>query len=335
MDSLQPIYANKKILVTGGTGLIGRQLVPMLCDLGAIVTLVSLDDLTFDDRTLYLKCDLRYYEDCLRITREKDFVFHLAGIKTSPAITDSRPATMSIAPLQINTNVLEACRVNKVPKVLFTSSIGAYAQADILKEEDAYKGEPMDFLPGQVKRMAEYQIQGYEKEYGLKWVIVRLTNTYGPGDNFDPDNAMFIPSLMAKIYRGDNPVVINGDGSAVRDFAYSRDIAKGILQAMAYVKDIWPVNLGSGFYTDVKNVLETLRLLRFITRFNYEFDDSKASGVRMRVLDISKARNFGYSPCTILANGLWETWDWFIHHPEEYKERKNYFIEDGSRIGII
>lgn len=318
-------YKNKKCLVTGGTGLIGRAVVKLLCDSGAIVTSVSLDNIQLEEKATYLKRDLRYYGDCFEITQDKDYVFHIAGIKTSPAVTNTKPATMSIPALMVNTNILEACRVNKVGKVLFTSSIGAYAQADLLKEENAYDGQPMDFLAGWVKRMGEFQIQGYAKEYGLKWVITRLVNTYGIGDGFDPDNAMFVPSLMAKVYRGDNPVIVWGDGTAVRDMAYSEDIALGILQAMVYVNDPLPVNLGSGRGYSVKEVVEVLKC---IVPFNYEFDTTKPSGVPKRVMDIQKARKFGYKPATSLLEGLRKTWDWFIEHPNEYKKRQNYFKEN-------
>jgi GDP-L-fucose synthase len=235
-------YKDKKCLVTGGTGLIGRQVVDLLVDEGASVKVISLDDLKLNPTALYSKVNLIEPIVSVIATTGKDYVFHLAGIKASPDITNKRPATMSIPPLQINTNVLEACRINKVPKVLFTSSIGAYANSVILTEDNAYSGEPMDKEPGQVKRMAEVQIQSYEKEFGLKWVITRITNSYGIGDNFNPDNGMFVPSLMAKILRGDNPVVIYGDGTNVRDFAYSKDIARGILQMMINSKDTQPIN---------------------------------------------------------------------------------------------
>lgn len=317
-------YKNKKCLVTGGTGLIGRAVVKLLCDMGAKVTSISLDDIQLDKRVNYLKQDLRYYENCLEITQGKDFVFHIAGIKASPAITNTKPSTMSIPALMVNTNILEACRVNNVGKVLFTSSIGAYAQAEILKEENAYDGQPMDFLAGWVKRMTEFQIQSYQKEFGLQWVITRLASIYGKGDNFDPDNAMFVPSLMAKVYRGDNPVIVWGDGSAIRDVVYSEDIAFGIIQVMTYVNDPSPVNLGSGKGYSVREVVETLKC---IVPFDYELDTTKPSGVPKRVMDIEKAKKFGYEPKTTLSEGLRKTLGWFIKHPDEYKKRQNYFEE--------
>ena len=85
----------------------------------------------------------------------------------------------------------------------------------------------MDMFPGWAKRMAELQIKAYAKQYGLNnYSIVRPCNVYGPGDNFDPKNAMVIPTLMQRIFNKEDPVIVWGDGSAIRDFAYSSDVAR-------------------------------------------------------------------------------------------------------------
>lgn len=330
-------YKDKKVLVTGGTGLIGRQVVDLLVECGAEVTSISLDDLRLNDKAVHFNLDLSSFsnnrskftdlEIFTRLLLGMDYVFHLAGIKASPKITLERPATMSIPPLMINTNVLEACRINGIRNVLFTSSIGAYAQGELLKEENAYIGDPMDFLPGQVKRMAENQIWAYQREFGLNYRVVRLGNTYGIGDNFNPDNAMFIPSLMAKVLRGDNPVEIWGDGSQIRDFAYSKDIARGVLQMMLNAQDCMPINLGAGQGYTVKDVVETLH---GITKFEFKFITSSTTGVKRRVLDISKARSLGYELKYSLYEGLKETWEWFKDNSKESEKRLNYFVDKES-----
>jgi len=322
-------YKNKKVLITGGGGLIGRQLVELLVKLEAGVISIGLDNPEVYSK--FIKCDLTHKDYCMEVIKGYDYVFHLAGVKASPDITNRCPATMSIPALQINTNALEACRLNGIQNVLFTSSIGAYSQADILTEENAYKGEPMDFYPGMVKRMAEYQIQAYQKEYGLGYKIVRLTNCYGPGDNFDPNNGMFIPSLMAKVFRGDDPVEIWGDGSANRDFLHSRDAAQGILRMMLYAPPCQPVNIGSG---EGCTVAEVVSLFQRIAGFNYRFDASKPSGIAKRVMNITRARQYGFAPETSLKQGLKETWNWFREHPLEYEKRLNYFAEKKEEASI-
>ncbi len=287
-----------------------------MLDLGARVETVSLDNFQLSPFVYHCKQDLRYLDVCEAITEGIEYCFHLAGIKASPDITNRRPATMSIPALQVNTNILEACRRNKVPKVLFTSSIGAYTEANILKKEDAYKGLPMDFYPGMVKRMAEYQINSYAKEFGLNYTIVRLANCYGPGDNFNPDNAMFIPSLMSKVLKNPYDVVIWGDGSAIRDFIYSKDAALGILKAMAESYSF--ANLGSGKGYSIREVV--MEMLK-IQPFTYRFDASKSSGVKKRVLEMD-----WFSAPTTLEKGLRETWNWFKENPKEYEGRLNYFV---------
>lgn len=182
----------------------------------------------------------------------------------------------------------------------------------------------MDMFPGWAKRMAEMQIQAYKIQYNLtNFSVVRPCNVYGPGDNFDPDNAMVIPSLMYRIYRKEDPVLVWGDGSAVRDFAYSRDVAEGVILALFYGTDSGFVNLGSGEGYTIRELVETLH--SFID-FNYEFDTTKPSGFPKRVMDISLARELiHYNPATSLLDGLKETWEWFLENQGEYLKKHNYF----------
>jgi GDP-L-fucose synthase len=254
-----------------------------------------------------------------------DCVFHLAGIKASLDATIKMPASHFVPALMFNTNVLEACRLNNVQGVVYTSSIGAYASAEIFKENEGKDDPPMDFYAGWAKRMAEFQIQTYKIQYGLKnFSVVRPCNVYGPGDNFDPDNAMVIPTLMYRIYKGEDPVVVWGDGSAIRDFAYSRDVAEGIILAMYHGTGDHPfVNLGSGKGYSIRQLVETLNLF---LDFNFLFDPSKPAGFPKRVMDISLSRELiDFDPTTSLLDGLQETWHWFLKNQDEYLLRKNYF----------
>lgn len=321
-------FSGKRCLVTGGTGLIGRQVVKLLCDAGGKLTIVSLDDIRVDDRADHVKGDLTDFAFCRNATKGNDFVCHLAGIKGSIEVTKSKPASFFVPLLMMNTNMLEACRLNEVRKVVYTSSIGAYSSAEVFRESDSSEGPPMDMFPGWAKRMAEMQIQAYRIQYGLKdFSVVRPCNVYGPGDNFDPKNAMVIPTLMHRILSREDPVLVWGDGSAVRDFAFSRDVAEGVILALHNGTGEHPfVNLGSGVGYTIRELVETLR--SFID-FNYEFDTTKPNGFPRRVMDISLARRvIGYNPTTSLLDGLKETWDWFIRNREEYLKRKNYFAEE-------
>lgn len=329
-DEVLDSFAEKNCLVTGGTGLIGRQVVKFLCDAGAAVKVVSLDAIEVDDRATHVLGDLTEFKLCRDLTEDMDCVFHIAGIKGSIKVTKSRPASFFVPLLMFNTNVLEACRCNNVPKVVYISSIGAYPSAEIFKESDGMEGPPMDMFPGWAKRMAELQIESYKIQYGLdNFAVVRPCNVYGPGDNFDPGNAMVIPALICRIHNGEDPVVVWGDGSAVRDFAYSRDVAEGVILALHHGTGEHPfVNLGSGNGYSIRELVETLS--SFLD-FHYEFDVDKPSGFPRRVMDISLARDvIDYDPSTTLLDGLKETWKWFLEHDDEYMKKKNYFAEESE-----
>ncbi len=320
-------FAGKNTMVTGGTGLIGRQVVNILCDAGAKVKIVSLDKFKVNEQAEHVLGDLTSFELCKDITRDMDFVFHVAGLKGSVEVVKTKPASFFVPFIMMNTNMLEACRVNKVQKVVYTSTIGAYANAEVFKEDQNPDLPPMDTYPGWAKRMAELQIQTYKIQYNLdNFAIVRPCNVYGPGDSFDPRSAMVIPSLMYRIYHKEDPVVIWGDGSAIRDFAYSRDVAKGIILALYYGTQSKFVNLGSGKGYSIKELVETLN--SFID-FNYQFDPTKPSGFPKRVMDISLAKSLiHFQPTTSLLDGLKETWNWFVENQDEYLSKKNYFKED-------
>lgn len=273
---------------------------------------VSLEGGKASSKTKHYQADLRDFKRCLELTAGMDVVFHLAGIKSNPKQTAVRPASFFAPLLQVNTNVLEACRINRVPKLVFTSSVGAYPNIDILNELYANDDVPMDGAPGKAKRIAEELIYAYREEYGLTYRIARLGTVYGEGDNFNPETGMVIPSLIAKIHRGDNPVSIWGDGTSIRDFTYSSDVARGIIGLAEYDGEEQLFNLASGVGISIKKLVQTLA--EFIV-FNYEFDTSQPSGQSIRIMNIDKAKRlFGYEPRVSLRQGLEAAWRWYLEH---------------------
>ncbi len=319
-------FRNKKIIITGGTGLIGRQLTKLLCNMKAKVTVVSLDNYSTEKRSKHIIGDLSDFKFCKSVTKNQDFAFHLAGIKGSVKTTLEKPASFYVPLLMMNTNFLEACRINKIKRLVYTSSIGAYTKSNLFKEiKSNYKNEPMDFYPGWAKRMAELQIIAYKKQYKLKnFFVVRPANVYGPGDNFDKKNAMVIPSLMSKIIAKKRPVEVWGDGSPIRDFAYSEDIAIGIIKTLIYGTGKYDfLNLGSGRGITIKKLVETMSKVKY---FKYIFKSKSNQGFSKRVMDISAAKKIiKYDPKTSLEDGLKLTWNWFKNNYKQYKLKKNYF----------
>ena len=107
---LYNFFNNKNIVVTGGTGLIGRSVVKKLCDLGANVTIISLDKINVDERADHLFGDLTDFNFCKRVTSNQDYAFHMSGIKGSVKVTIEKPASFFVPLIMMNTNFLEACK---------------------------------------------------------------------------------------------------------------------------------------------------------------------------------------------------------------------------------
>ncbi len=223
-------FSGGNALVTGGTGLIGRQVVDILCHAGAKVKVVSMDRIKVNKLAEHIFGDLTSFEFCEDITKNMDFVLHLAGIKGSVEVTKAKPASFFVPLLMMNTNVLEACRLNQVRKVVYTSSIGAYASAEVLRETENLEGPPMDMFPGWAKRMAELQIQAYKIQYNLNnFSIVRPCNVYGPGDNFELASANFIPAMIVKVGAAENEITIWGSGKRKMQFIFIDDLVRNLL----------------------------------------------------------------------------------------------------------
>jgi len=320
-------YKNKSILVTGGTGMIGQPLCQKLIDLGAKVTIASLDG---NERAIegaeFKKTDLRSLDNCLEVTKGMDIVFHLAGVKGSPKMTAEKPASFFVPTLQFSLNMMEASRRNNVGSYLFTSSIGVYQPSDVFYEDSVWSTfpSPNDRFAGWAKRMCELQAEAYKIECEWKKIsIVRPANVYGPFDNFDPNNAMVIPSLIHRALNDEGPLVVWGDGSPVRDFIYSSDVADGMLLAVEK-GIIEPINLGSGMGVTIKEIAEAVaeRLGKEII-----WDKTKPSGDAKRLMDMTKARSYGFKTSTDLKEGINQTIDWYVKNRTVAESRYNSFTE--------
>lgn len=322
-------YTNKKVLVTGGTGLIGRPLVEMLIELGANVRVASLDDPSRAHPDAdFKRVNLINFENCLDVCEGVDFVFHLAGIKGSPAMTSKKPASFFVPTISFNTNMMEAARQCDVKRYLYTSSIGVYAPAEVFREEDVWKTFPSenDKFAGWAKRMGELQAEAYKIEYGWdKIAIVRPANVYGPYDNFDSNNAMVIPSLIKRTLDGENPLKVWGDGSAVRDFIHANDVARGML--LAIEKGVGQtINLGSGTGVSIKEIVEII-VNNMKIKPKVVWDTSKPSGDKKRVMDISRAKAIDFHPAIPIEEGIKETMDWYSKNKGIVNRRYNIFTE--------
>lgn len=321
-------FEGKNVLVTGGTGLIGRPLVEMLLERGAKVRVASLDAPSrANPKTEYCMVDLMDFSNCLKVCQGVDYVFHLAGVKGSPAVVLKRAATILVSFLRFNTNMMEAARQCGVERYLFTSTIGVYAPAEIFYEDDVWKTFPSenDRFGGWAKRMGELQAEAYKVEYNWdKISIVRPANVYGPYDTFGKANSMVAPSLIKRAVDGEDPFVVWGDGSAERDFVHANDVARGMIMALEKSPGPeFPINLGSGKGCSIKELVEIV-LDNVSRKPKAIYDTSKPAGDKKRIMDISRAKTIlNWQPQISLEQGIKETMNWYRQNKDSLNDVYN------------
>tara|TARA_A100001515_G_scaffold75791_1_gene60287 strand:+ start:500 stop:1477 length:978 start_codon:yes stop_codon:yes gene_type:complete len=319
-------FKNQSVLVTGGTGMIGRQLVDLLVDRGAKVYVVSLDPPRgLPDGVMYKLADLTDFSACQEVCEGMDYVFNLVGVKGSPKMCKEQPADFMVPMLQFNTNMMEAARRAGVKWYLYTSSVGVYHPAEVFKEDDVWSTFPSDNdrFAGWAKRIGELQAEAYSIQYGWDCVsIVRPANVYGPYDNFDPENAMVIPSLIRKAFENDK-LEVWGDGSPIRDFIHSRDVALGMLH-MVDNKVTKPVNLGSGEGIAIKQIVDIV-VDKCPKDLDVVWQTDKPTGDKKRILDSARAKEVGFETTISLEQGIQETIEWFEENRSMIDDRHNAF----------
>lgn len=323
-------YKNKNILVAGGTGLIGIPLVKNLIEEGAKVRIASLDDKSrAHPEAEFFKVDLRNYKNCLDVCEGMDCIFNLLCIKGSPKINKEKPASFFEPMILFNTNLLRAARDSNVERYLFSSTYAVYPSAEIYEDSIDVLRSPLaenDFFAGLAKRVGEAQVRTYKIEYGWdKISIVRPSNTYGPFDNFSPDSSMVIPSLIRKLLGREEPITIWGDGSQIRDFIYSDDVARGMMLVMEKNPGPEnPVNLGSGRGSTIREIVNIITN-NLENKPEIIYDTTKNYGDKTRVMDISRALSLGFNPKTSLEEGIRNTMEWYNENRDILNKRYDIF----------
>ncbi|MEK7389039.1 MAG: NAD-dependent epimerase/dehydratase family protein [Elusimicrobiota bacterium] len=321
------MFKGAKVLIAGGTGLIGIPLTRRLIEAGACVRIASLDDASrAHPNAEFLRLDLRSRDNCLKACEGMDFVFNLLCVKGSPAITATRPASLLTPMLLFNTNLMDAAFQSRVGGYLYTSSIGVYSPAEVFREDDVWKTFPSenDRFAGWAKRMGELQAEAYRIEHGWKNVtIVRPGNVYGPYDNFDSINSMVVPSLIKRAASGEDPMRVWGDGSPERDFIHAEDVARGMLLAVEKAPGSI-LNLGSGEGVSIRVLLDII-ISHLKKKPRIHWDESKPVGDRRRVMDVSRAKAVGFSSEISLEAGIEQVMRWYLDHRAETGKRYDIF----------
>jgi len=309
---MNSFWQNKKILVTGGAGFLGKYIIDKLLQKG-----IKKEDIFIP---VFPEYDLRKIEDCQRAVRDRDIIIHLAGVVGGIGFNREHPGKSFYDNAAMALNILEAARIEGVKKFTGIGSVCEYPKFTPIpfKEENLWDGYPEETNApyGLAKKFMLVQSQAYRAEYGLNAIHLLMLNLYGPGDNFDPQTSHVIPALIRKVAEakkeGKNFIEVWGTGEATRDFLYVEDAAEGIILATEKYNKPEPVNLGSGMEISIKGLAELIcKLMDF--RGKIRWDNSKPDGQPRRRLDTSRAREeFGFVAKTDFKTGLKKTIDWHI-----------------------
>jgi len=317
-------WADRRVLVAGGAGLIGSHIARTLVNKGARVTIA--DDLSSGSTkniedikggVEFVSVDLRKEDNCKKLTRDKDYIFQLAANMGGIGYITAVGADIMRDNILINANMLQAALENKVQGYFYSSSACVYPeyrQKDTavtpLKEEDAIPAEPDQFY-GWEKLVTEKMCEAYQKDYGMNIRVTRFHNVYGEVYTaFDKDKGKAPCHIILKALRyPEQEFVIWGDGKQTRSFLYIDDCVEGVLKLMEsnYLK---PVNIGSDRLVTIDELAQ-IAIKISSKNIAIKHDLSKPQGVRGRNADITLVRKeVGWEPKISLEEGMRRTYEW-------------------------
>ena len=310
----------KRILVTGGAGFLGKQVIAQLCQAGADPNKITVPRSR--------DCDLRQMTNCQRVADQQDVIIHLAAHVGGIGLNREKPAELFYDNLMMGAQLIHAAYQAGVQKFVCVGTICAYPKFTPVpfQEDDLWNGYPEETNApyGIAKKALLVQLEAYRQQYGFDGIYLLPVNLYGPEDNFDPRSSHVIPALIRKVHeaqiRGDKQIPVWGDGSPTREFLYSQDAARGIVMATQFYSDAAPVNLGTGNEIAIQDLITLIaRLMGYTGDIVWETD--KPNGQPRRCLDIQRAKQaFGFMAQVGFEEGLRNTIDWYrqhTHSPEQ------------------
>ena len=304
---------NKKIIVTGGAGFLGKSVVRKLDEIGCKNIFVPTIE-EYDLRGLAAIKKMYTYA-------KADIVIHLAATVGGIGANLDKPGSYFYDNLIMGIQLIEQARANDIEKFVIIGTICAYPKFTPVpfREENLWNGYPDEVTGpyGLAKKMLLVQSQAYRQQYGFNSIFLLPVNLYGPGDNFDPKLSHVVPALIRKFYEAkindSNEVIVWGTGKATREFIYAEDCAEGIVKAAQSYDKSEPVNIGTGIETPIKDLAEKIKdLIGYKGRIVW--DSSKPDGQPRRCLDVSRAlKEFGFRAKTNFDEGLKKTIQWYIN----------------------
>ena len=323
-------WRGKRVLVTGGAGFIGSNVVDQLIALGAEVRITSYGGLSAEEeRNLsgirnqveVVPADLTKLDEAKAACANQDVVMNLAAHVGGIGYNKTHPATSFRDNIWISTVVLEAARLATVKRFLAVSTVAVYAnKAPVPTPESfGFEGEPDPAKNGYgwAKRMAEFAGQAYATEFGMEVAIVRPSNAYGPRDRFDQNSGHVIPSLIIRLANNEDPLIVWGSGNQSRTFIYVDDFARGLIQATENYAVADPINICSSEETTIKALAEMI-LEEMGSTSKIEFDTTKPDGQPRSAPSAAKAKEkAGFEAKVMLRDGIKQTIAWYREHRAE------------------
>lgn len=299
-------WRKKRILITGGTGMVGHALCKQLCEEDCRnMVLVGSKEYDLRDKSRV---------DNLFFITQPDYVFHLAGKVYGIGGNAKFKATSLSDNILINTNLIDIANKHKVKKIVAMGSGCVYPElpdVKFLKEDQIWLGPPHESEDSyaHAKRLMLAHLEASRKQYGTKYAFAISGNLYGEWDKFDTEYGHVIPSLIKKFYDAKKKgelVSVWGTGVAVRDFSYSLDTARALVCLMD--KGEGAVNIGSGFIHSIKDIVD---ILRELTGREVVWQKEKPNGQLERYYDLSKLKNLGFEAKVPLQTGLEKVYEWY------------------------
>jgi GDP-L-fucose synthase len=304
---------SSRILITGGTGLVGSALGRFLNTEG-YTNVASIGTQDVDLTNLQETLDFFHKS-------QPEYVFHLAAAVHGIMGNMQKKGEMFEKNILINTHVTKATVTTKVKKIVAMGTVASYPYPPErlpLTEDLIWNGvpHPSENAYGHAKRTLLADLCARNESNGLEFVFALSTNLYGPHDNFDTKYGHVVPSLIRNFYeakQSKSSVNVWGDGSSSRDFIHSDDAGAALALMMQKASGVY--NLASGISHSIKDVVSILAEYTDMKDYVH-WDTDKPNGQGYRSYDITRLNSLGFSPKISLKKGLTDTYDW-------YKENAN------------
>jgi GDP-L-fucose synthase len=304
-------WKDRKVCVTGGDGFLGSYVLEKLTERGAAQVFVpKIEEYNIVEPEAVKR---------LLADANPDLILHLAANVGGIGANQARPAEFFYDNLMMGVQLMHEAWKTGVSKFVAIGTVCAYPKFTPVpfREETLWDGYPEETNApyGLAKKMLLVQSQSYRQQYNFNSLFLIPVNLYGPGDNFNLETSHVIPALIRKCFeaqdRGDDEIVVWGDGSPTREFLYVADAAEGILLAAEDYNSSDPVNLGSGEEISIKDlVTKIVEFTGFEGRLVW--DTSRPNGQPRRGLDTSRAKErFGFQAQVKLEEGLKRTVEWY------------------------